>query len=228
MTAEFKRKLLAGGAIAAFAALMILIFLFVGRPLIQYISEPEQFREWVDQNGLMGRLAFVSMVALQIFVAVIPGEPMEIGAGYAFGTLEGTLLCMAGSLIGSTLVFLFVRKCGIRAVEVFFPNEKINSLQFLQNKKRLNLWTFIVFFIPGTPKDILSYCLGLTSMKMSTWLLISTFARIPSIITSTLGGDALGMGKRDVAILVFVITLFISAGGLLVYRKMCQPERREA
>lgn len=228
MTAEFKRKLLAGGAIAAFAALMILIFLFVGRPLIQYISEPEQFREWVDQNGLMGRLAFVSMVALQIFVAVIPGEPMEIGAGYAFGTLEGTLLCMAGSLIGSTLVFLFVRKCGIRAVEVFFPNEKINSLQFLQNKKRLNLWTFIVFFIPGTPKDILSYCLGLTSMKMSTWLLISTFARIPSIITSTLGGDALGMGKRDVAILVFVITLFISVGGLLVYRKMCQPERREA
>ena len=64
---------------------------------------------------------------------------------------------MAGILIGSVVIFAFVRKFGIRLVEIFFPIEKINSLKFLKNTKSLNTTAFIVFFIPGTPKDLLTY-----------------------------------------------------------------------
>ena len=132
------------------------------------------------------------MMVLQIFIAVIPGEPLKIGAGYAFSTLEGMLLCLLGAVIGSALVFGFVRRFGLRAVELFFPRKKIFSLSFLKDQERLNLWVFIVFFIPSTPKDILSYCIGLTRMRFSTWLAISGVARIPSVITSTIGATRLG------------------------------------
>ena len=215
-----QRKIISLSLIALFLIISGLICWFVGRPMLKFVSEPEQFRSWVDGHGLSGRLAFVGMVILQVFIAVIPGEPLENGAGYAFGIWEGTLLCMAGTLIGSILVFLFVRRFGVKAVAVFFSREKIHSLRFLRNKKKLNLWIFIIFAIPGTPKDLLCYFAGLTEMKLTTWILISAVARIPSIVTSTVGGDALGVQNYLFAIIVFVATMLISAIGILIYHRI--------
>ena len=147
-------------------------------------------------------------------------EPLEMGAGYAFGAWEGTILCIIGCVIGSALVFLFVRRFGVKLVEVFFPREKIRSLRFLQDSRRLNLLTFIVFFIPGTPKDLLSYFIGLTDMKLGTWLLITAVARIPSIVTSTVTGDALGLKDYQFALIAFGVTLALSLAGILVYRRL--------
>ena len=197
------------------------IFWFIGRPMLKFVSDPEQFRAWVDGHGTWGRIAFIGMMALQIVVAVIPGEPLEIGAGYAFGIWEGTVLCLAGAVIGSVIVFLFVRFYGIKAVEEFFPRDKIYSLSFLKNERKLNLLVFAIFFIPGTPKDLLSYFIGLTKMKLSTWIVITTTARIPSVMTSTIGGDALGMENYEFAIIVFLATLLISIVGLGLYNRIC-------
>ncbi len=210
------------------AALFLLLFMasawLLGRPMLEFVSEPERFRAWVGENALLGKAAFVGMMAMQVFVAIIPGEPLEIVAGYAFGAVEGTLLCLAGATIGSILVFLFVRKFGVRAVELFFPKEKIENLKFLQDSRRLNLMVFLIFFIPGTPKDVLCYCVGLTKMKLPTWVLITATARIPSVITSTIGGDALGLGAHGFAAAVFAATLALSAVGLLIYKKICRTK----
>lgn len=210
------------------AALFLLLFMasawLLGRPMLEFVSEPERFRAWVGENALLGKAAFVGMMAMQVFVAIIPGEPLEIVAGYAFGAVEGTFLCLAGATIGSILVFLFVRKFGVRAVELFFPKEKIENLKFLQDSRRLNLMVFLIFFIPGTPKDVLCYCVGLTKMKLPTWVLITATARIPSVITSTIGGDALGLGAHGFAAAVFAATLALSAVGLLIYKKICRTK----
>lgn len=215
---EKRRRKIALACVGAFLVLFVLLCWFAGKPMLDFVAEPQKFREWVGQYGLLGKLAFVGMVALQVVVAVIPGEPLEIAAGYAFGIFEGTLLCLIGITLGSALVFLFVRKWGIKAVELFFPREKIQSLAFLQNSKRLNLIVFILFFIPGTPKDVMTYFIGLTPMKLSTWLVITMIARIPSVITSTIGGDALGLQNYQFAILVFAATIVISLLGILAYR----------
>ncbi len=223
-----QKKVITICCIAVFILFSVLICWFIGRPMLKFVSEPEKFRAWVDGHGFYGRLAFVGMMVLQIFIAIIPGEPLEIGAGYAFGMWEGTLLCMLGALIGSALVFLFVRRFGIKAVEVFFSKEKIHSLRFLRNKKKLNLWVFIIFAIPGTPKDLLCYFVGLTEMKFSTWMLITAVARIPSIITSTIGGDALGMKNYLFAIIVFAATMLISGAGILIYHIICKKHEEKA
>ena len=225
MTEKQKKALTIAGFII-FLAVMGLVTWFVGRPLISFAKEPEKFREWVNGFGVWGKLIFVGLIVLQIIVAFIPGEPFEIVAGYAFGTFWGTLLCVVGEVIGSVLVFLFVRKCGIRAIEVFFPREKIDSLRFMRDEKKVETFAFIAFLIPGTPKDILSYCAGITHMKLSTWVFISTVARFPSVITSTVGGDALGTSNYWFAAAVFAITLVISLVGLLFYKKICNRHEK--
>lgn len=208
-----------------FAIIVALIFIaavgyLVGKPMVEFVREPERFRAWVDSSGFVSRVIFVGMVIFQLIIALIPGEPLEMGAGYAFGAVEGTILCIIGCVIGSALVFLFVRRFGVKLVEVFFPREKIRSLRFLQDSRRLDLLTFIVFFIPGTPKDLLSYFIGLTDMKLGTWLCITAVARIPSIVTSTVTGDALGLKDYQFALIAFGVTLALSLAGILVYRRL--------
>ena len=215
-----QKKWIAGTGVFLFLVLSALVCWFAGRPLIRFVREPERFQAWVDAQGVRAPLLFVGMVVLQIVVAIIPGEPLEIAAGYAFGALEGTLLCLIGALVGRVAVFLLVRRFGVRAVEVFFPLEKVQSLRFLQNEKKLTFWVFFLFFLPGTPKDVLCYIVGLTKLPLRSWIIISTIAPIPSIITSTIGGSALGMGRYTFAAAVFGATLAISAAGLLVYRRV--------
>lgn len=225
---ERHRKFLAGLAIAVFILLSAAIAWFVGRPLIQHLNDPEAFRLWIDGYGWAGRLIFVGISVLQIVVAIIPGEPIELFAGYAYGFWLGTLLCELGIVIGGALVFGFVRRFGHKAVEVFFPREKIDSLRFLQNEQKLELWVFILFFIPGTPKDIMTYFVPLTHMKLGHFLLLSGVARLPSVITSTIGGNALGSGNHWFAVAVFAATALLSAAGIWIYRRIVKRKEEKA
>lgn len=226
---EREKRWIVGLGLGLFLVLFVLVAWYAGRPLVAFASEPERFHQWVDSQGLLAPVLFMGMVILQVVVAVIPGEPLEIAAGYAFGALEGTVLCVLGTLIGGVLVFLLVRRFGAQAVEVFFDLEKFRSLRFFQDRRRLTFWVFLVFFLPGTPKDVLCYFVGLTDMRLRTWILVSAVARIPSIITSTVGGSALGMGEYAFAAIAFLAALAISGLGLLAYRAICRfHERRES
>ena len=226
---EREKRWIVGLGLGLFLVLFVLVAWYAGRPLVAFASEPERFQQWVDSQGLLAPVLFMGMVILQVVVAVIPGEPLEIAAGYAFGALEGTVLCVLGTLIGGVLVFLLVRRFGAQAVEVFFDLEKFRSLRFFQDGRRLTFWVFLVFFLPGTPKDVLCYFVGLTDMRLRTWILVSAVARIPSIITSTVGGSALGMGEYAFAAIAFLAALAISGLGLLAYRAICRfHERRES
>lgn len=195
--------------------------------MIEFVSTPERFRVWVDSHGFLGKLAFVGMVYFQVVLALIPGEPLEIGAGYAFGAFEGTLLTVIGTVLGSITVFYLVRRFGIKLCEVFFSREKILSLKILKNKKRRDVFAFLIFFLPGTPKDLVTYFLGLTDIKFSYLIFLSSVARVPSIITSTLGGDALGVKKYTTALVVFGITLAVSGIGVLIYRKLIKYRKKQ-
>ncbi len=222
---EKHRKILSLAAVVVVVLFFLLITVFLGKPLVSFFKDPEAFRLWVEEKGWGARLIFVGMVVLQVVVALIPGEPLEIAAGIAFGSLEGTLLVLAGIVIGSTLVFLLVRLLGIKLVEVFFPLEKIHSLKFLQNHRKFEAVLFLIMLIPGTPKDLVSYFVGLTEMKLGHWLLLAGLARIPSVVTSTVGGNALGEEKYLFALVVFLLAAAISLLGLWIYHRLVK--RRE-
>lgn len=216
------QKALGLAAIAIALIVMGLIGWRIGVPLVKFASEPEKFRDWVNSSGALGRFAYIGMVILQVVIAVLPGEPFEIAAGYAFGAVEGSLLCIAASTLGSVMVFLLVRRFGVPLAEVFFPPEKLGRIRFLKTTPKRNLIFLIIFMIPGTPKDLLCYFAGLTDMRFSLWLMICSLGRLPSIVTSTVGGDALGTSNYWLAGGVFAATFVISIAGLWVYDRICK------
>ncbi len=226
MTKQHK-KWVAAGAFLIFMLFCWLVGYFIGVPMIRLAKEPAQFQALVDSFGIWGRLIFIGMVALQVVVAFIPGEPVELAAGYAFGFWEGTALTIAGFLLGSWIVFALVRRFGVRLVEVFFPPEKIHHFSFLKDPKKAETLAFLLMLIPGTPKDFLSYFAGLTPIRLWRWLLIVAIGRIPSLVTSTATGAAAGQKNYVLAVITLAITLVLTVAGIFYYRWICRDQKRQ-
>ena len=218
------KKLLYSASILIFLLFCGLTGWYIGVPMVRFAENPEQFRSWVDASGLWSRVIFIGMVVLQVLVAFIPGEAIELAAGYAFGGVEGTVLSMVGIVIGSCIIYLAVRKFGVKMVEVFFSKKSISEVGFLKNPKKAKVLAFLLMLIPGTPKDFLSYFAGLTSLTLSQWLKIVVIARLPSVLTSTLTGAAAGEEQYELAVLMLIVTALLSAAGILYYRRICKEE----
>ena len=215
-------------AVLIFLLFMLAVGWFVGVPMVRLAEDPEAFRLWVDSYGLLGRLMFVGMVVLQVLVAFIPGEPVELAAGYAFGMVEGSLLTLLGFLIGSWMVFALVRRFGVKLVEVFFSSNKIAEFRFLKNPKKTKVIAFLLMLIPGTPKDFLSYFAGLTRLTTSEWLAIVAVGRIPSLLTSVVTGAAAGNENYELSLAMLAVTVAVSTAGIIYYRRLCKQEFESA
>lgn len=214
--------------LAGFAAILIIAYCTLGKQLTQLIETPSVFKAWLDQYSGYSQVVFVAIRAFQTVLKVIPAEPLEIGSGYAFGTFGGLLWCSVGSLLGSLVILALTRIFGVRFVYKLIPQQEIESLPLFADKKKWMLFIFIFYLIPGTPKDIMTYAAGLTKVNLFQFLLITTIARIPSIITSTFCGSALGEDNKLLALGVFVATAAVSAVCVWVYKKYSQKEKSTA
>ena len=204
--------------IIAALAIFILFSIYTGKYLLSFINDPDAFRAWINTFGVFAPLAYVVVTMLQILCPFIPGEPMELIAGYAFGAVKGTLLCILAESLGSIVVLFLVKKFGRKIVEVFFDKEKIDSLGFLKSSKNRIFLYAIAFIVPGTPKDLLCYMAALTDIDVKILLPIITLGRLPSIITSTLAGAHLGDQKYVSAAVYVGIALTLSLCGVIAYR----------
>ena len=215
-----RRRFMALGSIVIVAAVFGWLTYFLTKQFLVFNKSPEGFKAFVEGYGWKGRFVALGIQVLQVIVSLIPGEVVEVGIGYTFGAVEGTLLCMAGVAIASSLVFLLVKRLGIRLVELFISREKINELRFINSEKKLKRLIFSLFFIPGTPKDLLTYFVGLTRIKLHEFLIISLIARIPSLVSSTIGGNLIQQESYWGAVILFVITGAVSLLGMLAYNRI--------
>ncbi len=222
---EKTKKILALLSLAVVIILALLATLLVWNWLNSFSEEG--FRDYIRSFGHYGWLVLFGVQFLQVFIALIPGEVVETAAGYAFGPLWGTVICYTGVALASALIFLLTRRFGVRMVEVFVSREKINSLKFIKTEKRRNFLIFILFFIPGTPKDLLTYFVGLTDIKLLEFLCISLVARFPSVISSTFGGHLLGEGQYLYALLLYGITGAVSIIGLMIYNRIVKNRQEK-
>lgn len=115
----------------------------------------------------------------------------------------------------------------MKLVEIFVSRERINTLRFLNTERKRDTFIFLLFFIPGTPKDLFTYFVGLTEIKLSTFLTISMVARIPSILSSTFGGHLLGEKQYLGAILLYGITGGVSIIGLFIYNSIIRKKQND-
>lgn len=183
-----------------------------------WLSDPAAVRAFVAEHAVLARLAIVGVNVLQIVLAFLPGEPVELASGYALGFFEGTAACLAASAIGTSIIYLAVRRWGRRVVDLFFDQGYFERFDWLHRTRRLELIMLVVFLIPGTPKDFLTYFAGLTDMRFGTALAIATFGRIPSIVTSTIAASSFASGDYGLLVGALAIAALLIAGGGVAYR----------
>jgi uncharacterized membrane protein YdjX (TVP38/TMEM64 family) len=178
-------------------------------PFIRQLEDPEyreRFSAWIKGLGLKGVAILFGLQVLQIVVAVIPGEAVELIAGAAYGAWGGLAICIAGCVAATLIIFCIVRRWGRALVLRLFGAEKTGAWTFLEDVKKTRWVVFLLFLIPGTPKDMLSYIVPLSKLTAAQFILISSFARIPSILTSTIMGDSMVRGNWLMFLLIFLIT----------------------
>lgn len=216
----WQKRIIALVSLFAVAVIFFLIAYFVIYKFLSIDNTAESFNSFIKGYGIWGRFVALGIQFLQVFIAIIPGEFVEVGLGMAFGYIEGTILCYVGVALASTIVFLLVKKWGIKVVQLFVDPKKIDELKFINSEKKLYTLVFLLFLIPGTPKDLLTYVIPLTRIKLSEFLTISLLARIPSVMSSIIGGDFFSNGKYLEGVILFLITGAVSLIGMIIYRSI--------
>jgi uncharacterized membrane protein YdjX (TVP38/TMEM64 family) len=159
--------------------------------------------------GAFGVLICLGLQFLQIVVAFIPGEFVQLVIGAIYGPFWGTVVTALGALISTIFVYFVVHRLGAPFVHSMISKKHADKLRFFQESRRLDTIVFILFLIPGLPKDIFTYLVPLTDMKAVNFFVLSTLGRIPGIAASSYIGNAVVQGDIAGAVIVGVI-----AGGI--------------
>ena len=206
-------------ALGIATALIVFAVVYWREPIYAIVTSEQarnEFIELVRERGIVGVAVFFGLQVLQVVVAVIPGEPVEIMAGMLYGTVFGMGICLAGVLTGSLIIYSVLKLLGANTLD----SEKFAKYKFLNHPHRLEVILFLLFLIPGTPKDMLIYVAPFMPMRAKNFFLISTFARIPSVISSTFLGANLATGNFGITIVVFSLTAVAGLLGIIYNDKL--------
>lgn len=219
---EKKKKKIINYIVLSIVTLIFILAIIYLAPIMKDISTKEgqlAFKEKINNLGILGFLILFGLEVAQIFFVIIPGEPLELLAGMCYGSIGGTIFITISVFITTILIFFAVKKYGRKFVENSFSKEKIDKIEnskILKNPKKVEFVMAILFLIPGTPKDLLVYIGGLLPIKPSRFILISTFARFPSVISSTIAGENIVKGNIRTTIAIYIITFIITASIILL------------
>ncbi len=209
-------------AVVVFIAVMTLVTLLC-IPLIKLLQTPEgrlQIKETVGKMPVLSVILYVVLQAVQIIVAIIPGGPMQLLGGMLFGKLFGFLFCMLGTLLGTVTVYYLVKLIGSPLVEAFVAKKNFKTLKILENQRRLEILVFVMFLLPGIPKDALTYLVPLTRLPAERFFVISTVARAPAIFMSIMVGDSLSKGNFLQSVMFFLVLVAVATVGVLYKDKV--------
>lgn len=191
--------------------LLILLAAAVLIPVLIYLPEIlkltvsiDGFRDYILSTGKSGPIIFIFFQILQTVIAPIPGEVIQIAGGYIYGTTLGTTYSTLGLLIGAITAFYFTRLLGRAYVEKLLNKNKLKWMANLLGNKKFAIFLFLIFIIPGMPKDMFIYAAGLTPIKPLKFFTILLVARFPWLLASVCIGSNI-YHKNYVATVVIVI-----------------------
>jgi len=180
--------------------------------LYSLYQDQQEFKKTISSYGASGPLAYILLQVLQVVIAPIPGGAIEFLGGVLFGVKAGFIYSMIGLALGSWVAFSLARIFEKVAVEKFVSEQTLKKFDYLVEHQGAIL-SFILFLIPGFPKDALCYILGLTPMHLGIFLVISIVGRIPGTLIATLQGTK----AFEHQYILFLILLGLSALVILIF-----------
>lgn len=200
------------GGLIAFFALMVIVVILIW-PYIHEAFEPGGLSRVIDDvrnAGPLGFLILLAMQFMQIVVAFIPGEVVQMASGMMYGPWLGAAVVLLGCIISSAFVFAVVHRLGVPFVWDMVPTKYLDKFNAFEESGKLSIVVFILFLIPAMPKDTFTYLVPLTNMRMRDFLVLSNVGRIPGIVISTYAANGLVDGNITQSIIIFAVVAVIA------------------
>ena len=178
--------------------------------------------ERIQDAGAAGVLVLLALQFIQVVVAFIPGEVTQMAAGMLYGPLWGSLLILFGCAISSAFVYELVHRLGAPFVKDLISDQHLKKFQDFEKTGRLNIIVFILFLIPGLPKDTFTYIVPLTDMKLKPFVAITTIARSPGIILSAYAAEGLLDGRLWESVAIFAVLIVLAIIALIFSNRIME------
>ncbi|MBQ8474550.1 MAG: TVP38/TMEM64 family protein [Clostridia bacterium] len=218
-----ERKSVFRRVIFAVIAVVVLIITVAFCVLMYQLKNTDNltaFETHIKEIGIVGVIVMMAIQITQVIIPIIPGEPLELAMGAVYGTVWGSVMSLFGIAVGSAVVFLCVRRFGKNFVDNFIASEKFARLRFLHSPEKRDILLFLLMFIPGTPKDLLTFFAPFTAITYVRFAIISLIARIPSVVSSAYIGANLMDGNWLLSVVSFGVVGLISLAGIIIYNKI--------
>lgn len=210
---------------------IIIVFIIFGvqyyTRLIPIFKDMETIKKIILGYGSYSFIVYILLQVVQIVVFFIPGDIIQISAGFIFGPVRGLFLSLLGICIGSSTVFFISRKLGKPFVNKLVSKKDtwiIHKLDKLRDhplkEKKLRKIVFFTYLIPGIPKDILGYICGISEIKFRDFILYSSIARIPALFISSFFGHKLSFENLKLLVIIAVISGIIILISIIIGKKI--------
>lgn len=206
--------------IIAVTLLLIALIAVAGRAMIRFVESPENFEADFAGRESVGFIVFCLLVIVQTMSAFIPGGPFMIAAGYVLGAWQGALLYDAAATCGTILAFMLAARFSEEVLDAFFPKRKREEIEWLKKLRNSDTFCFLIFLLPATPKDLMTYLVAGTGRSKWKWAGMAFAARFPVIFLSTYSGASLGQENYVMFAIMMAVTIAAYGSGTVIYRKM--------
>lgn len=204
--------------------LLMLFCIMIGSPIYVYFAYPElverlnsleEINQLLKQYKTASFFIYLGMQIFQVIVSVIPGQALQFAAGYAYHFWLGFLLTVIGVALGTVITFYLARLLGRNSLHVIFGEEKFSRFVHTLNSKRSYMVLFVIFLIPGIPKDIFTYAAGVSEIRVGPFLLLSMTGRTPAMMGGILMGNMFYNGSYIGLIIMGTAAVILFAAGIL-------------
>lgn len=210
---------------AFIAAVLALAWYFRG-PLSDVFRSPEALETWLSERARLAAAVYVAVQIFQVAVFIVPGEVVQIAGGYLFGVWLGTALSVLGIAVGSSVNFAIGRVLGEPFVATVLGEQRMARVDAVSRSPRARLGFFLLFVIPGIPKDVLCYAGGMAPMRYLTFISLSMAGRLPAIVGSTVMGGAAREGSWLVSAILFGLAVAALVVGILYHDRLTELVER--
>jgi len=220
-TKEEKMKLVTRGIVFGVMIALMIAATVALIPMISVLKTNEgmdRLLNYIKEKEALGILIFIGIQALQVIIPLIP--PIQIIGGVLFGSVMGSVYSCIGIYLGMSIVFVIVRIFGYPIVEALVDGKDLKKFRFLEDSSKVEIIFFILYFIPGMPKDTLSFVAPLTSVKPKHYFLYVLPARFPLMILAAVFGASVRNHNYTFAVILCIIMIDLAIIGILFRDKI--------
>jgi len=210
---ESRRKL-----IISILKILLLLAIVIGIPLYIWFCHGEIISQWKNVDDIVAFLehyetesiiVYIVLQIIQVIISVLPGQFFQMAAGYLYGFWAALLFAMTGAIIGTAISFMLAKVLGRDFLHILFGEERISYYVERLNSKRVYTLVFLIYLIPGIPKDMVSYAAGISEIRFKPFIILSAVGRLPGMMGSLLMGNMLEEDRFGFAIGIGVFAVIV-------------------